>query len=255
MAPDNLWTYAKLQQISATKRMLGRNTAGAGNIEEVTLTQFLDWIGSAEQGDILFRGASGWERLGAGTAGQFLRTGGAGQNVAWGTPGLTLLDSGTLSTVAALDIVLTTYSAFRGFRLKATNFVPATDNVGLRMRFSSNGGSTFDDGASDYMYTNDRTRVAAATPDGSSGASNLAMIGGVGSGAAEGVCADIEIYDPFATTKTKASWHAIAYDEGDAARMSVGGGFRNASQDTDAIRVVFETGSIASGKWALYGYA
>lgn len=84
-------SYAKLQNISVTQRALGRNTAGAGDAEEVTLTQLLDWIGSAAQGDILYRGASGWERLGAGTTGHFLKTLGAGANPAWAavsaTPG------------------------------------------------------------------------------------------------------------------------------------------------------------------------
>lgn len=37
MAAANLWTFAKLQQIS-TARFLGRNTAGTGDIEELTAT-------------------------------------------------------------------------------------------------------------------------------------------------------------------------------------------------------------------------
>lgn len=68
---------------SATQRVLGRNSAGAGAGEEVTLTQLLDWIGSAAQGDILIRGSSAWARLAAGTAGQVLKTGGTGANPAW----------------------------------------------------------------------------------------------------------------------------------------------------------------------------
>ena len=34
-----------------------------------------------------------------------------------------------------------------------------------------------------------------------------------------------------------------------------GAGQRAAAQDTDAIRILFESGNIASGSWALYGYA
>ena len=37
------------------------------------------------QGDILYRGASGLARLGAGTSGQFLKTQGTGANPVWGT--------------------------------------------------------------------------------------------------------------------------------------------------------------------------
>lgn len=59
--------------ISATQRLLGRNTAGSGDVEEVTLTQLLDWVGSAANGDILIRSSGSWTRLAKGTDGQVLR--------------------------------------------------------------------------------------------------------------------------------------------------------------------------------------
>lgn len=79
---SNAVTYAKMQTVS-NKRILGRNTAGTGTVEEVTLTQLLDWIGTSAQGDILYRGASGWERLAAGTNGYFLKTQGVAANPVW----------------------------------------------------------------------------------------------------------------------------------------------------------------------------
>jgi hypothetical protein len=80
---NNTVTYAKMQDVSATSRVLGRKTAGAGDPEELTLSDVLDFIGSAAQGDILYRGASGWARLAAGTSGQFLQTQGASANPQW----------------------------------------------------------------------------------------------------------------------------------------------------------------------------
>jgi len=79
---NDVVTYAKLQNISATQRVLGRNTAGSGDTEEVTASGVLDWLGST-RGQILFRGASGWSVLSAGTAGQVLRTGGSGADPSW----------------------------------------------------------------------------------------------------------------------------------------------------------------------------
>lgn len=38
MVPDNLLTYAKLQDVSATDMLLGRSTADAGDIEEIPCT-------------------------------------------------------------------------------------------------------------------------------------------------------------------------------------------------------------------------
>ena len=76
-------TYAKMQDISATSRVLGRKTSGAGNTEECTLSDILDFIGSAVQGDILYRGASSWARLAAGTLNFKLISGGASANPSW----------------------------------------------------------------------------------------------------------------------------------------------------------------------------
>lgn len=76
-------TYAKLQNISAASRILGRATSGAGDPEECTLSQVLDFVGSAVQGDILYRGASAWTRLGAGTSGHYLQTQGPSANPQW----------------------------------------------------------------------------------------------------------------------------------------------------------------------------
>jgi len=40
---NNAVTYAKMQDVAATQRLIGRNTAGAGDPEEVTLDQLLAW--------------------------------------------------------------------------------------------------------------------------------------------------------------------------------------------------------------------
>lgn len=80
----------------ATSRLLGRTTAATGAIEELTLSQALDLVGSAAHGDILYRGASSWTRLAAGASGQFLQTAGAGGNPVWAS-----VSSITLSTLQA----------------------------------------------------------------------------------------------------------------------------------------------------------
>ena len=67
----------------ATNRLLGRVSASTGTVEELTLSHVLDMIGSAAHGDILYRGASGWARLAAGTSGYVLQTQGAGANPQW----------------------------------------------------------------------------------------------------------------------------------------------------------------------------
>ena len=77
-------TNAKLANMTAST-IKARITASTGAPEDATLTQVLDLVGSAAQGDILYRGASAWTRLGAGTSGQYLQTQGAAANPQWAT--------------------------------------------------------------------------------------------------------------------------------------------------------------------------
>jgi hypothetical protein len=66
-------TFAKMQDI-ATDRIIGRDTAGTGDPEALTVSQVLDFVGSAADGDILYRTGGAWVRLAKGTAGQVLQT-------------------------------------------------------------------------------------------------------------------------------------------------------------------------------------
>jgi hypothetical protein len=77
-------TNAKMANMTAST-IKARVTGSTGAPEDATLTQVLDLVGSAAQGDILYRGASTWTRLGAGTSGQYLQTQGAAANPQWAT--------------------------------------------------------------------------------------------------------------------------------------------------------------------------
>lgn len=130
--PDALIGYGKLQPVSATKRLLGRNSAGAGVAEEVTLTQLLDWIGSAAQGDVLYRGATSWQRLPAGTAGLPLITRGAGMDPAWEAPYAsgtivkksTSTTNNSFSTSSSIPIDDTPPQIGEGIEVLSTSFTP-----------------------------------------------------------------------------------------------------------------------------------
>ena len=99
-------TYAKMQNVSATQKALGRNTAGAGNVEELSLSQMMDWT-SSTQGTILYRGASGWAALGTGTTGNVLQTNGAGADPTWAsvTPAGNSITSAMLRQSAGLSVI------------------------------------------------------------------------------------------------------------------------------------------------------
>lgn len=69
---------------AATKRLAGRNTASGGAGEEVTVSQLLDWLGTAANGDIPFRTGGAWDRLPIGSNGDVLTL--AGGLPSWAAP-------------------------------------------------------------------------------------------------------------------------------------------------------------------------
>lgn len=133
-------SYANIQDISATKRVLGRNTADAGDIEEVTAAQLLEWIGTPAQGDIFYRNGTETARLPAGTVGQFLTTGGEDANPSWASGGWTLLNTLTASSSSSLSDTTTFTSAYSEYEIRWSDIVLATDaNNRLLLRVHTGG--------------------------------------------------------------------------------------------------------------------
>jgi hypothetical protein len=96
----------------ANGHLIGNATGGSAQAQDTSLTALMDVLcGTAAQGDILYRGASSWSCLGAGTSGYFLKTQGAGANPTWALPTGTSYSAGTglslTSTTFSLDVPVT----------------------------------------------------------------------------------------------------------------------------------------------------
>lgn len=163
-------TYAKLQDVSATSRVLGRKSSGSGDAEECTLSEVLDFIGSAAQGDILYRGASGWARLAAGTNGHVLTTGGAGANPSWAAAsGSASAIPGTIEVTDEYSIVTTglkrTFRARGAFTLTAVRASLTTAQTSgsiITIDVKKNGTTIFTTKVT--IDNGEKTSVTAATP-------------------------------------------------------------------------------------------
>lgn len=120
----------------ATSKILGRTTAGTGAIEELTLSGVLDLVGSAAQGDILYRDAAGWARLAAGTSGYFLKTNGAGANPAWAAGG---------GGVGQQMVRLNTANGYGSTNTKIRRFTNTVTNTGSDITYadSATNGASF----------------------------------------------------------------------------------------------------------------
>lgn len=93
------------------------------------------------QGDILYRDGSGLQRLGAGTSGQVLQTGGTGANPSWGTVSSDYVKlsetsvSGNPGQIHFSDIFTSTYNTYKVFI--SSYFGSSTAQ--LRFRFTTSG--------------------------------------------------------------------------------------------------------------------
>jgi hypothetical protein len=164
-----------------------------------------------------------------------------------------------VSSAATLDIVLTSFTGYRGLMFVLSNFIPATDGDFLQYRVSTNGGSSYDSGASDYTYTNNSQNDSGTTGTNNSAGAAFCQIGhtvGVGNASSEGITAVMELFGQTNAAIEprilgRATYHGNTND--DLYTIQHGGRRVNA-QDTDAMQFFFSSGNIASGSWALYGY-
>jgi hypothetical protein len=96
----------------------------------------LSFAGQA-QGDVIYRGASTWDRLAAGTAGQVLKTGGAAANPSWSDP----VTMGTAQTTTAVSSV--TFTSIPAGVKRISFIMSNVSNSGgadIRMQIGDSGG-------------------------------------------------------------------------------------------------------------------
>ncbi|HEX2656118.1 MAG TPA: hypothetical protein VHN11_21050 [Xanthobacteraceae bacterium] len=100
-----------------TARILGRTTASAGAIEELTASGVLDLI-SSTRGVVLYRSASGWSALTPGTDGYVLTTHGAGADPTWAAGGGgTALSANSLTSLTGQTLTLATLDSNKNILL------------------------------------------------------------------------------------------------------------------------------------------
>ena len=163
--------------------------------------------------------------------------------------GMTLLNSGTVSAAATLDIVLTGYTAYRGLIFKLINFVPVTDGAEFWVRTSTDGGSTYSAGASDYIWSYMRPGVTANDV----ADSKIKVYNSIDNSSVTGLSASIEVLGQTASVIARFIFTATVFDSSSNFYPVFGTGARNANADVDAVRFMFSSGNISTGTWALYG--
>lgn len=166
--------------------------------------------------------------------------------------GMALISETTISSDATVDFALDNAN-YTHYRFILSNVVPATDNVILYFRTSTDGGSNFDAGASDY-YVAQLTIHSSATPT-AGAVSTINIANGVGSDAGEhGVSGVIDLFAPGSAAYTHITGNIIyQYYNASELYYRQTGAMRQSAADVDAVRFDFSSGNLESGKIQMWG--
>lgn len=165
-----------------------------------------------------------------------------------------LISTSTASNSATIDFTGLS-STYTSYRVLITNLQPVSDGVDFWIRTSTDNGSNFDAGSSDYQWNMIATSTGGDSHDGSTGAAQIEIVGGsdLGSNTNEKCNTDITIFDPSATNYTKCIYVSHFFDTSTTRRTNQGGGYRQSTTAVNAIRFRMSSGNISTGNFVLYG--
>ena len=156
--------------------------------------------------------------------------------------------------VASVDLTGFDATKYTSYEVELMNVIPVTDNVQLHLRTSSNGGSSFDSGASDYETGYGGRRSNASEMFGGGAAADGLIAPEVGSAAGEdGVSGTIRISGPDLAKRTLLNYKMANFNESGFLDQFSGAIMRNAAASVDAVQLFFSSGNIESGTIVLRG--
>ena len=189
-------------------------------------------------------------------SGNFLRGDGT-----WNEPSgghYTRISSTDISNAATYNFTAVDASAYDGYAFHLMNIVPVTDDVKFYCRTSTDGGSSYDSGASDYRWAvNSRDNIDASDSEIEFLENHPDAGYSVGSAAGEtGICGWIYVHSPQTTTVFTMITSLLGFvgDDGMGKGTAMGTGVRAATgEDVDAWQFYYSSGNIESGTITAYG--
>lgn len=187
----------------------------------------------------------------SGQSGKFLTTNGSVKS--WGnTPNdYELLETTpTLSSDSVVDFDLP--AGYTTYVVEVLNVEASSGNPIVAVKTSTNGGSSFDQGASDYAHST----VEAPSTGGAADPGNPTDVSMRVSGPGLIHCGTIRIFRPSEATDTqiRAEFSTILTSSSTSpVYVSMSAGVRHSNADVDAVRIFLTTGTMVSGIMKLYG--
>lgn len=156
--------------------------------------------------------------------------------------------SGTISGASEQTITYTAAS-YRAVKVFLSDIVPATDGANFRLQTSTDGGSNYDNGASDYGYARN-ANASVATDD---TADHILLTSTVGSATGEGVAMEVTVFDPSTAEYKRIFATGSVINEAGSIIGTTTAGMRKTQADVDSLRFFFSSGNIASGRYHAIG--
>lgn len=197
------------------------------------------------------------ERVLTAGSGIYLTDAGAGSTLTVAST-MQFISSATASASASLTFTGLT-SAYSQYVFVLSHMRPATDDVELWIRTSTDGGSTYDSGAGTYAwqlttgYSATSVSAYGSASDTKIGMTSTSATWGTDNAAASAVCGTVRLNNPSAALNCKLSFDTVYGSDAGGNHCVAGGGRRIAAADVDAIQFLFESGNITSGTIYMYG--
>lgn len=199
-----------------------------------------------------------------GAAGTVLENNGSG-TLTWGTKGgRVLLSSQTASNSAFIAFTSGINSTYTRYVIEVTSLIPATDGTDFACQISTDGGSSYKSGASDYvwgMVTSVSSGSALSDNDTADPQIYLNRIGNanehMGNASGEGANSTITLFNPAGTSLYQMIEFTTSYIGAGTGVRSVrtngSGTYTTAGTAVNAIKFYMSSGNITSGTFRLYG--
>jgi hypothetical protein len=178
----------------------------------------------------------------------------------WSTPsgGLVLVETQTASTSASLNFTSCITSTYDEYFIEIVNLIPATNAVGLIMRMSTDGGSSYDSGTN-YSTSAYRFINSGAGAGGGTGQTSISLDGGNGTDflsntSTWGAIGGYKLFSPSSTALYKRVIGTISYFNSASALegATVVGAYLSTTA-VNAFQLLTTSGNITSGIVRCYG--
>lgn len=172
-------------------------------------------------------------------------------------PALVLLEQHTASSSASLDFSTAITATYDEYQIELLNIIPATDATILRMRMSTNAGSSYDS-AGNYSWQLARTNRFGQTNTGAdSAATQIECSNSTDNASTAGISGTLRLFSPASTSLHKAvqgTAMQLNSDGTSVENLQVAGFYRSTTA-VNAFQFLMSSGNIASGIIRVYGIA